>query len=153
MKKIVSALLLALCLCAVVVTGFPQKAFAAHAYLTIKDIQCPTVSDGYFVRYILSWKSEEEVPSIPEVNEMTKFWPSTSSDGDCGPGTNRVINVNQKFQFPVDLDMELEPAVGEGSTPLSHSIIPATQNYEGTTTATNNGGGYKTIINYSVTFE
>jgi hypothetical protein len=153
MKRFFSSILVVCIIaCASIFAGFTPPAFAAHAYLNIKEIQCPTVGSGGYVRYILSWKSKEYIPSIPEVNEYQQFWPNTPSEGDCGAGNN-VIAVNKKFQFPVDLDLEIQPAVGAGSTPLNSFVVPATQNYENMETVASSSGGYKTIISDSVTFE
>ncbi|HLO86562.1 MAG TPA: hypothetical protein VK203_16400 [Nostocaceae cyanobacterium] len=153
MKRFFSSILVVCIIaCASILTGFTQPAFAAHVFLNIKEIQCPTIPSSGYVRYTLSWKSKEFVPSIPEVNEYKQFWPDTPSKGDCGAGKN-VIAVNEKFQFPVDLDLLVRPAVGAGSTPLNSFVVPATQNYENTATVTSSSGGYNTIISYKVTFE
>jgi hypothetical protein len=136
--------------------GFTQQASAeGHVYLNLEEIQCPDIGDGdgsgYF-RYALSWKSEDEVPSPPEANEYRRFFPAEVSQGDCRNNT-KVIKVNQKFKFPVDRNILVLPAVGDGNTPLQPFVIPATQNLEGTETVFTDNNGYKSVIKYKVTFE
>jgi hypothetical protein len=152
MKKIFSALLA--CIVALsVFAGFAPQASAQnkHVYLNLESIACPGTSNGYF-RYALSWKSQDEIPSIPEANEYRRFFPDKVGEGDCYFNT-KILNVNQKYQFPVDRDILLQPAVGDGNTPLQPFVIPATQNLEGTETTVTDKNGYKSTIKYKVTFE
>ncbi|QSJ20123.1 hypothetical protein JYQ62_16245 [Nostoc sp. UHCC 0702] len=132
--------------------GFAPSASAGHVYLNLEELQCPLSGRNGFYRYALSWKSQDFVPSIPEVNEYKRFFPIKEGEGDCYANVG-VIKVNQKFQFPVDRNILLQPAVGNGSTPLQPFVVPAIQNTEGTQTTTTEANGYKTTIKYKVTFE
>jgi len=104
MKKLAITVLLGLYLCSLIVVGFPQGVLAARAELTIKDIQCPRVGWDDLVRYVLSSRAQEQVSSLPEGIETTKFWPENLFDGDCSY-TQSVIDFSSQFQLPVDVDI------------------------------------------------
>ena len=147
MKKLAISLLVFCCVFAATITSLPQTALASGVYLNLKTVECPNISSPPptgFYRYSLKWKSEVEVPSPPEANDLTKFW-----GGDCY-NTSKVINVNEKFEFPVPLNMLVQGTVGSGD--LDPFVIPATENYEDSVVVYRNGG-YKTVISYKVTFE
>lgn len=153
MNKIFSALLA----CVVALStfaGFAQQASAeGHAYLNLESIGCPNIPDGTgngYYRYTLNWKSKDEIPSIPEANEYRRFFPDQAGQGDCYNNT-KVINVNKKYQFPVDRDILLQPTLG--GIPLQPVVIPATQNLEGTETTFTDQNNGKSTIKYKVTFE
>jgi hypothetical protein len=153
MNKIFSALVACIVTFSVF-TGFAPQASAQnkHVYLNLESVACPNVSAGGYIKYAFSWKSEDEIPSIPEANEYKRFFPNKQGEGDCY-GKIKIINVNQKYQFPVDRNILLQPAVDNGGTPLQPFVIPATQNLEGTETTFTDKNGYKSTIKYKVTFE
>lgn len=150
MKKLVITLSLAFCLCFATVTSFAQSATAAHAYLNLTSLECPYLTESGYERTSLLWKSEAEVPSIPEVNEFVKFWPEEPSDGDCGKGGNTVVPLSEKVKFPVDLPMIVEVTIGGGD--YGTSVVEPTQNFEGSVTV-GEGTGNLTTYTYYVTFE
>ena len=153
MKKFSIVLSLAFFLCLATVTSFAQSA-AAGVSLNLKSMSCPNVQDGY-ERTHLEWKSHDYVPSIPEVNEMTTFWPSVGQDpshGDCGsPDSkgNGYVELDDKIPFPVDLSMDVQAFNGYCSLG-EPQIVPAIENYKGHLTFSTDF--YETTYAYQVTF-
>jgi hypothetical protein len=150
MKKIFSILLA----CVVSFSAFvgftqPASAESKHVYFNLESIECPNTSSSGYFRNRLQWKSKVEVPSIPEVNEYRQFWPSNPPEGDCGAGKKK-IEVDQKFQFPVDLDMEVRAVNGNGVLG-SPFVAPATVGFKDSQIV--GVGGAQLIVNYSVSFE
>ncbi|ACK73216.1 hypothetical protein PCC7424_4859 [Gloeothece citriformis PCC 7424] len=155
MKKLISLSLSLLIALSLIAFPFSQQALAAHAYVTIEKVNCgPTPGDK---ELYLTWKSKDEVPSIPEVNEDVQIWPTDAPlYWQCQ--NNQVIEPNAKTQFPVDLEMLMslwdddKVAGGEDNIDdkISSAVLTPAQNVRGTLEFPGNEGG---SIDYLISFE
>ncbi len=146
MKKFLVTLSVVLCFCFLALTSSAQADSASHAYINLTTFQCP---NGGNFNFKLEWKSAEEVPSIPEANEFSRLWPTDQESGVfCRDG--QVIEINEKHQFPVDLDQLAQMSINTGAV-KGEEVISPIQNRE--VELVFGKGGAQGILIYDVTFE
>jgi hypothetical protein len=149
MKRFVLALCLTFCLCFLALTSFAQAASAAHAYANLLTFEC---SDRSQFNYKLEWKSLEEVPSPPEANEYSRLWP-TNQEGGILCNNGNVIEINEKHQFPIDLDEVVRLSINTGRV-KDEQVMPATESLpDNVEQIVFDDGLGNVILKYTVTFE
>lgn len=122
----------------------------ANAHLTIQEITAETLTPGAGNDEIyLTWKSKEDVPSIPEVNEHRKFWP-VNEDFYSFSSNGQTIKPGDSIKFPVDLELEIllwesDKLLGEGATDdqLGSYILFPAQNVQKDIVFSGGGGKYR----------
>lgn len=128
-------------------------------FFTVQEITCEKLTPGGGNDEIfLTWKSKDEVPSMPPVNEHSKFWP-VNKEYESFSTNGETKTPNEKIQFPVDRELEvmlweadekLGETIGNPDDKIGNYILFPEQNITKNMIFEGGGGQYqvKGIVTY-----